>query len=50
MIQTSNALNPQSPQARAIYDLAIDWARFFGFDLGGMTLLLLGFGSGVNAS
>jgi hypothetical protein len=49
-MQTSNALDPQSPQARAIYDLVIDWARFFGFDLGRMALLLLGFGSGVNAS
>jgi hypothetical protein len=48
-MHTSNALDPQSPQARAIYDLAIDWARFFCSDLGGMTLLLLGFGSGVNA-
>jgi hypothetical protein len=49
-MQTSNALDPQSPLARAIYDLGIDLARFFGFDLGCMTLLLLGFGSGVNAS
>ncbi len=49
-MHASNALDPQPPQARAIYDLAIDLARFFCFDLGGMTLLLLGFGSGVNAS
>jgi heme/copper-type cytochrome/quinol oxidase subunit 2 len=83
-MNTSSALDPQSLQARAIYDLGIvstivfvlifvivtgaiiyaifrfrvregepdpklDWARFFCFDLGGMTLLLLGFGSGVNA-
>jgi hypothetical protein len=38
MMNTSSALDPQSPQARAIYDLGIDWARFFCFDLGGMTL------------
>ena len=25
--------NPQSPQARAIYDLGIVWARFFGLIL-----------------
>jgi hypothetical protein len=49
-MHTSNALNPQSTQAHGIYDLGIVWARFFCFDLGGTTLLLLGFGSGVNAS